>query len=319
MYNILVSSAGRRVELVQAFQAELGMRIPGAQVFTTDLDPDLSSACQVSDRCFAAPRFNDSYMEFLSDLCLAHGIGLVVPTIDTELLLLSRCRDQFEKAGTFLAVSDEALVAACRDKRATSALFQSLSINTPAIYSRQAIRFPCFCKPYDGSSSIGAAAIMDAKSLTPAMLADENLMFMELVDKSYEEFTVDIYFDQHGELKSMVPRQRLATRAGESSKGVTRRDGLYDYLLPRLSKLAGARGCITMQLFADSPRERFYAIEINPRFGGGYPLAQAAGANFTGWLIDEYLLGREVAFFDSWEPNLMMLRYDAKVLVHDAP
>jgi hypothetical protein len=30
------------------------------------------------------------------------------------------------------------------------------------------------------------------------------------------------------------------------------------------------------------------------------------------------LLERDVSFVDSWESNLLMLRYDAKVLVHGA-
>jgi carbamoyl-phosphate synthase large subunit len=61
---------------------------------------------------------------------------------------------------------------------------------------------------------------------------------------------------------------------------------------------------------------KFAALEINPRFGGGFPLSYSAGANYPGWLIDEYILGKEVPFFDAWEDRLLMLRYDAKVLVH---
>jgi carbamoyl-phosphate synthase large subunit len=102
------------------------------------------------------------------------------------------------------------------------------------------------------------------------------------------------------------------------SKGVTRKNHVYDYLLEKLTALKGARGCITLQLFNNVKTGRFAALEINPRFGGGYPLSYSAGALYPGWLIDEYLLGRDVPFLDSWESNLMMLRYDAKVLVHGA-
>jgi carbamoyl-phosphate synthase large subunit len=59
-------------------------------------------------------------------------------------------------------------------------------------------------------------------------------------------------------------------------------------------------------------------LEINPRFGGGYPLTGAAGADYCAWLIAEYLLNKEIGFFDDWEADLLMLRYDAKVILHDA-
>ena len=64
--------------------------------------------------------------------------------------------------------------------------------------------------------------------------------------------------------------------------------------------------------------QSIYGIEINPRFGGGYPLSYLAGANFPQWLIQEYLTtDDEIPFFNDWEQNLMMLRYDDKVLVHN--
>jgi carbamoyl-phosphate synthase large subunit len=59
------------------------------------------------------------------------------------------------------------------------------------------------------------------------------------------------------------------------------------------------------------------AFEINPRFGGGYPLSYAAGANFPRWLIEEYLLSQEISYSDNWESNLLMLRYDDEILIHD--
>ncbi|MEI8597182.1 hypothetical protein P4S64_04325 [Vibrio sp. M60_M31a] len=81
--------------------------------------------------------------------------------------------------------------------------------------------------------------------------------------------------------------------------------------------LKGARGCITFQLFVNEETESVKGLEVNPRFGGGYPLSNDAGAKFTDWLIKEYLQEEDIDFFDSWEPNLLMLRYDAKVLVHE--
>lgn len=319
MNNVLILSAGRRVELAQSFKFELNARSLTSKLFATDLRPELSAACQVVDFSIKAPRITDSdYLAFLLEACEAHSIGLVIPTIDTELLLLAQHRKLFSSRGIHLVVSDESLVMMCRDKRLTAGLFDQLNIDAPEIYERSAIKFPCFAKPYDGSSGVGAISIETSSRLSKSILDNEKMMFMELIDGSHAEFTVDAYYSRDGILKCLVPRERLEVRAGEISKGITRRHHVYDYLLPRLQRIKGARGCITLQLFASRDTGRYAAIEINPRFGGGYPLTDSAGAKYSGWLIDEYLLGKNIQFHDAWEANLMMLRYDAKVLVHEA-
>jgi len=316
MNNVLLLSAGRRVELAEAFKAELAARGLDARLLATDLHPGLSAACQVADLAIEAPRVTaPGYIDFLLQTCVSNGVGLVVPTIDTELLLLSKHRERFAAAGVHLIISDESLVTVCRDKRSTTNLFSSIGIDTPAIFDRTALEFPCFAKPYDGSCSVGAALLREPSDLTAAMVSDEKMMFMEYIDTSHVEYTVDAYYDRRGELVCAVPRERIEVRGGEVSKGITRRNDVYAYLLPKLREVRGARGCITLQLFANASSGRYAALEINPRFGGGFPLSYSAGANYPGWLIDEYLLGRDVRFFDGWESDLLMLRYDAKKLV----
>jgi carbamoyl-phosphate synthase large subunit len=56
-------------------------------------------------------------------------------------------------------------------------------------------------------------------------------------------------------------------------------------------------------------------IEINPRFGGGYPLSHAAGADFPRWLLEEALGLPSSAAAGAWRDGLVMLRYDDAVFV----
>ncbi len=316
--NILLLSAGRRVELLLAFKNEIKIRGLHAKVFATDLNPTMSAACHVADESFVMTRVTaDGYMDKLLDLCEQQQVSLVIPTIDTELLGLAKARTNFAEKGIHLVISDEALVQMCRDKRQTVEMFSGLGIDTPAIQDRSQLAFPCFAKPYDGSRSIGAAKLEDASVLTQMMLDDPKLMFMEYIDQSFDEYTVDVYFDRTGALKCLVPRRRLEVRDGEISKGVTRKNHVYYYLLDKLKRLEGARGCLTVQLFAHPETKRYAALEINPRFGGGYPLSYAAGAKYPGWLIDEYIINKEVAFFDDWESDLLMLRYDAQLILQN--
>lgn len=314
--NILLLSVGRRVDLVRIFAAEAKKRSHQTKILATELNPGLSAACQVVDGVIQAPSVNSpSYVDFLLTKCRDEGVGMVIPTIDTELLLLAKHRNRFASEGIHLVISDENLVRVCRDKRLTANLFKQIDLQTPKIYSRDALHFPCFVKPYDGSCSVGASIVMDSDGVSIPMLMDQKLMFMEFIDHSYKEYTVDAYYDRDGYLKCFVPRQRIETRGGEVSKGVTRKNHVYDYLREKLELLKGARGCMTLQLFSNEETGRFAALEINPRFGGGYPLSYCAGANYPGWLIDEYIFGRRIDDFNGWEKDLLMLRYDDKVLV----
>ena len=59
-------------------------------------------------------------------------------------------------------------------------------------------------------------------------------------------------------------------------------------------------------------------IEINPRFGGGFPLSYYAKANFAAYLVREYLLGETISYSDAWLDRTLMLRYDNDIIVYDS-
>ncbi len=124
--NILITSAGRRVELVQEFIEKAKLLSQSCEVFTSDLNPSLSAACQVSDRSFKSPKVTDaSYPDFLLKICKDNNITLIVPTIDTELLVLSEIKQAFHEEGISIISCATEFVLSCRDKRRTSELFKS--------------------------------------------------------------------------------------------------------------------------------------------------------------------------------------------------
>ena len=135
-----------------------------------------------------------------------------------------------------------------------------------------------------------------AADLTDRMLNDPQLMFMERIGNVYREYTVDAYYGRSGQLKCVVPRERIEIRAGEVSKAITHGGFVLEYLRPRLPHLAGARGCCTIQAFGNRETGSVIGLEINPRFGGGYPLTAAAGTDYAEWFIREYLVGRGCAY-----------------------
>lgn len=316
-YNILITSAGQRVSLVRAFKKEAALFSTENKVYTVDLNPMLAPACHVSDGHKAVKPVNDpSYMPELLEICLEWSIKIIIPTIDTELITLAEHRNIFIENGIIPVVSSLDFVQTCRDKRILNRFFQRKGLEIPAGVDKNKLKFPLFIKPYDGSLSKDTFLIKDESDLTDYHFTNPKLMFMEYIDHhEYDEYTTDTYYDRQGVLKCVVPRKRIFVRAGEVNKGVTRRNEIVNYVKERLSKIDGAIGCLTMQFFLNKETKRIVAIEINPRFGGGYPLSYLAGANFPKWIIDEYVYGEEIDFFDGWEHNLLMLRYDDEVLV----
>ena len=320
MKNILITSAGKRVVLVQIFQKtlkELGLE---AKVYTTDMKPEMAPAGIVSDGCVRVSRCTaDTYIDELLQICKDKNIGVVIPTIDTELLVLSMNSEKFESAGIGLAVSDYDFIKVCRDKRNTEAYFAKVGISVPKAVDKHHPSFPMFAKPYDGSLSTNLHVIRNTEELTREILEDPKLIFMEYIDKiEYKEFTVDMYYGKDSKVKGIVPRERIEIRAGEINKGITRKNYILDFLKERMDYLEGVRGCICIQLFYREKDNDIKGIEINPRFGGGFPLSYYAKANFAEYVICEYLLGEGVYYSDAWLDNTLMLRYDNDVIVYDA-
>ena len=315
--NILITSAGQRVSLVRAFQQELRSVFPERKVFTTDLQPGLSAACHVSDKYFQVNRVtNPAYIPQLLDICREHEVKMIVPTIDTELLVLATHKQLFLDAGIQVIISSEAFVEACRDKRKINTFFERQGIPIPAAVDKLDPVFPLFIKPYDGSLSADTFLIREKEALTDYHLSNPKLMFMEYMDRTEnDEYTVDMYFDKQHEVKCIVPRKRLLVRAGEINKGITCKNIIVSYLREKLQKIDGAVGCLTVQVFLNNVTQKITAIEINPRFGGGYPLSYHAGANYPLWLVKEYYLQEHINYTDGWEDDLLMLRYDDEVII----
>lgn len=318
--NILITSAGRRVSLVRSFQKELKLLFTKGKVYATDSSPILSAACHVADGFFQAPRLDEpDYIDVLLDLCKSHDIRLVIPTIDTELLELAKNRMRFEAHGIKIIISSVELVSKCRDKRLIHRFFEEHHVNVAKEYTKDNFKLPLFIKPSDGSRSVDNFIINSKVDLTEYHFSNEKLMFLEYLDhEEYDEFTCDLYYNKNHKLKCVVPRKRIEVRDGEVYKALTVSNALVPYIKKNLNHIEGAVGCLTAQFFLHKTDDTtIYGIEINPRFGGGYPLSYLSGANFSKWIIEEYLLQKEIEEkFDVWEKDLLMIRYDDEILVH---
>ncbi len=320
MKNILITSAGKRVVLVQIFQQTLKDLGLEAKVYTTDMKPMMAPACIVSDEGIkVSPCKAEGYIDELIQICQDKNIGVIIPTIDPELIVLAKNRQRFSEIGVEIVLSEEAFIKACRDKRQTQLYLQEIGIEVPKAVDKYHPTFPMFVKPYDGSLSRDIHVVLNQKELTQEMLENPKFMFMEYLDRNeYKEYSVDMYFGKDYCVKGIVPRERIEVRAGEINKGKTHKNEIVDFLKDKMGCLSGVRGCICFQLFYRESDCSIKGSEINPRFGGGFPLTYHAKANYAAYIIKEYLLQEAVDYSDAWLDNTMMLRYDNDIIIYNA-
>ena len=309
--NILITSAGRRVSLVRSFQNTIKEFNENGKIYTTDMNPTLSSACQISDGYVKVPRVTDKeYLTILKQYCIENNISIVVPTIDTELSILAKAKDDFAKDGIFVAISSEEICDIFYLKDSTEEFFVKNNLDTPREININNCSYPIFAKLNNSSCSIGATIVYTPEH-AKELAQDRNYIFQEYIQG--DEYTVDVFMDKNGGVISVVPRLRIEVRAGEVNKAQAIKDkDIINAIKNLCKKLEGAYGCITIQLF--KTKKRIVFIEINPRFGGGYPLSYLSGANFAEYLIRDYL-DEKLTYKEDWKDNLVMLRYDAEVLV----
>ena len=291
--RILFTGVGRRIELLQAFRnaalvLNKDLKIYGADMAGTA--PALAY-CDLTRRVVAMK--DPSYIQNLIDICIADHIDLLIPTIDTDLLILSENKEKFEAIGTRVMISAPDKIRLCRDKNNTSQFFVDCGLHAPMPVNNwkdYKSGFPAFIKPKDGSSSINAFKVEKEEELEVYAGQVEDYIVQPFV--SGKEYTIDIFCDWYGNPISIVPRERLQVRAGEVLKTKICMDPIMIEESKKLCSAFNPCGPMTVQLIRDDAGIDWY-IEINPRFGGGAPLSMKAGARSAEAIL-KLMDGKEV-------------------------
>jgi carbamoyl-phosphate synthase large subunit len=136
---------------------------------------------------------------------------------------------------------------------------------------------------------------------------------------SGEEITMDVFGDGSGRVVSVVQRQRLKIRGGEVERGITVKiPQLFEDAIA-LASVFRPYGVINVQCFYNARTGERWYTEINARFGGGYPLAHAAGANFPRYLASLVHGDALTSLVGSdYVEGLCMMRYDRAVYMPNA-
>lgn len=313
--KILFTSVGRRVELIQAFRDAAEKNNISLEMFGADISKS-APALAFCDYSVIVPRINDpEYIPFLQRYCLEQNIDALIPTIDTDLLILSKNKNSF--GGTKVVISDVEKIEVCRDKRQTADYFKSVGLNSPypvddwKLYSDG---YPAFIKPKDGSSSVFAYKVENRTELE--LFANQVPDYIIQPYISGTEYTVDVFCDFDGNPIYITPRIRLAVRAGEVLKTRIVQDKTIIQEIKKLVSDYKPCGQITVQLIRQDSTGVDYYIEINPRFGGGAPLSIKAGADSAQALL-KLLNGEKIEYMpNAAEDGTIFSRYDQSIRVN---
>lgn len=314
--NILLTSVGRRVSLVKFFKEALE---GDGYVYSADCDPT-APALYVSDKSFLVPRVNDKdYIPFILDKCKKENIKLVIPLIDPELPILAQERENFLKEGIIPLISSYETVMIGYDKILTYRFLVENSFPSPKTYLvnknllEEKLNFPLIIKPRFGSASIGVQKCEDYQDVEFYSRKISEPILQEFLQG--DEITLDVLCDFEGNPISIVQRKRLKVRGGEVERGVTIKNYELMSLALDLVRKLKPFGVINIQCFLTS--NGFYFTEINPRFGGGYPLTHHAGVNFPKLLV-KLTKGEEInAFIGDYKEGVLMLRYDEGIFISE--
>ncbi len=311
--NILFTCAGRRTYLLKYFKENMS---EGDKVVATDMQLS-APALQAADVKLQVPAVYDpKYVDITLDICKEQKIDALLSLNDLELPILAENKARFEALGVKVIVSDPAVIDIAFDKYKTAQWIESLGLNAPKTYVRLddckkalaagEIEFPLFMKPRWGSGSIGLESIADMEELdmyynilmkkikktilATASVGDEYIMIQEKLGGN--EFGLDVMNDLNGNNVAVSVKQKLAMRSGETDKALTVDLPEVCEMGKKIGENLKHIGNLDVDIMQRANGD-YCVLELNPRFGGGFPFSYEAGVNLPKAII-QWVKGEEV-------------------------
>jgi len=304
--NILFSCAGRRNYLIRFFREALN---GSGQVVAADKCLQAPAMAEADVAELVPEVYSEDFMDRLMEICCKHDIKVVIPLNDLDLPMLSAAKSRFLAQGIVPIVSEPSVIDTCFDKWKTVQFLHGIGLRTPKTFmsldtaldavETGELRFPLVVKPRWGSGSIGVEFVDDqyelelAYPLTFSKIKRSILYRASQADMEHAvliqekingtEFGMDVVNDLNGCYVATITKQKLAMRAGETDKAVT----VSNAELKNIGQTIGTSLQHIANLDCDVFEKdgRFYVLELNPRFGGGYPFSQMAGVNLPAAIL----------------------------------
>lgn len=304
--NILLTSVGRRAYMVKYFKDVLN---GNGEVHVCNSD-DKTVAFHYADNAVVSPLiYDDNYIPFLLKYCEENKIDILLSLFDIDLPVLSKNKDKFAQIGTKVIVSDLEIVEICNDKWKTYEFLKENGFNVPKTYltledtinaiDRGEINYPVIVKPRFGCGSIAMSIAEDEMALLyyfrrntriinrsylkyESSQVEDKIIYQECLDG--QEYGVDVINDLKGEFQNAIVKKKIAMRSGETDIAqVVDEPEIFETSrkLASITKHIANMDC-DMFLVNGKP----YILEMNARFGGGYPFSHMAGCNLPKAIVD---------------------------------
>lgn len=313
--NILLTSVGRRAYMVKYFKDVLQ---GNGEVHVCNSD-DKTVAFHYADKSIVSPLiYDDNYLPFLLNYCKENKIDILISLFDIDLLVLAKNKAKFAEIGTKIIVSEPELVEICNDKWKTYLFLKENGFKTPKTYlSLQRVllaldsgelSYPIIVKPRFGCGSIAMSVAEDEMALlyyfrrntravtrsylkyeSASVSEDEQIIYQECLNG--QEYGADIINDLNGDLQNVIVKKKIAMRAGETDIAEIVDDSTIKETISRLGNITKHIGNMDCDVFLVDGEP--YILEMNARFGGGYPFSHIAGCNLPQALV-EWCNGKEV-------------------------
>ena len=309
--NILLSCIGRRGYIADFFRPHLNK---GDLIIGTGNEKH-TTGFNHCDLSFVVPAIYDAdYIPELLSLCKRYNVDALIPLLDTDIDVISKHIEDFKLAGTTPVMSNHNISNICFDKYLTSMFFEENGFNTPQTYIdlQEAIsdiktgklKFPLIVKPRRGSASINIFRAHTLKELDVFFHYKPNMLIQEII--TGQECGMDICNDFEGNVLSVVPRTNIVRCAGETMHAETFNHPALIEAGFLLGETLAHAGPLDTDCFLKNGEVFF--IELNPRFGGVYPLSHLAGADFPG-LIVQMIKGKKLKRqTGEFKPSVVMMK-----------
>ena len=279
----MLTSVGRRGYLVRYFKEALGTT---GRVWGADNSRYAPAFAYCDHRVLIPEITHADYLDHLLELCRVNRIEVVIPLIDPELEILSAFQDEFARHEILLLLSPRDTIETASDKYRTWQFARQHGIAMPKTFmalpdalaqiAAGTVAWPLLVKPRRGSASMNLMYCADPVQLEGAFQACPSPIIQEVIKGA--EYGYDLFADLQSRPISVYCKRKLAMRAGETDKAVTTDNPAmieFGKTLLEQFKLIGPAD-VAVVVDQDGPK----LLEINPRFGGGYPCSHLAGAAF---------------------------------------
>jgi carbamoyl-phosphate synthase large subunit len=312
--NILLSCIGRRGYIAEYLKAALDL---GDLIIGTG-NSEWTSGFKHCDLAVVLPDiYSPDYIPALIQLCQHKKVDVLLSFSDLDIDVLSRHLPQLREAGVLPIVTSSVVNEICFDKYSTYKFLKQHGFNTPETYisfeeavkaiETGRISFPLIVKPRRGSGSNNLFKAHNLKELDVFFHYAAEMLIQETIRG--QEHGFDICNDLNGKVLSVVPRRKLAMRSGETDRAETiDNPSAIDFGVQLGEKLGalGHVGPLDVDFFVD--RDRIFVLELNPRFGGGYPLSHLAGADFPQLILKMAKAQKVEPQIGKYRPQIVMMK-----------